>query len=551
MVARNYSSRLIIGRETRFKGLSLSGGIALGSVCLFDSHRHNRLPIFRLMDDDQVAQEKERLAEAIQVAAERIDTLYDEVHERIGLSEAEIFTAQKAILLDPSLKERTESAIENDRVNAEAAASEVLNSYIERLMAVENEYVRERAADIREIRMRLLDAFRRRAPQRECRTGNECEHLSLRVLVANELTPGMTVDLTPGQVLGFVTEQGGRNSHAAILARALGIPAVSGIKGIHERLPCGTEILVDGDQGEVIIWPTHETLSALQCELNVAPRTPEVVPPIDGLVTMANISLVSEIVDAIHAQAEGIGLYRTEFEFLAQGRRLSEDEQFERYSQVLETMAGKPVYFRLLDIGGDKPAPFLDIPHEPNPNLGYRGGRLLQGHPELLRDQARALARASAQGTVVYVMYPMIVDCDQFVALRQQFLEAVADIPNHDLRHGPMFEVPAICFQAREVLEEADFASIGANDLTQYLFAVDRDNALVAYDYNPDRPAFWKAIRLIVEAAEATGCPLSVCGEIAGETNMLAKLRAIGIRSISVSPRLIAPLRSHVLNGDV
>jgi phosphotransferase system enzyme I (PtsI) len=261
----------------------------------------------------------------------------------------------------------------------------------------------------------------------------------------------------------------------------------------------------------------------------------------------ANLSVAKQVREAVDQNAEGIGLYRTEFEFFAAKKLLTEDEQVERYSQVLKAMHGRPVYFRMLDLGGDKAADFLEFAEEQNPALGFRGSRLLLGRPELFRTQARALARASRQGRI-HVMYPMVIDLFQFRLLRKKFAEETADISQGEIRHGLMFEVPSACLDAEEILKEADFGSLGTNDLIQYLFAVDRDNELVSYDHHPDRKAFWALVRHVAHAARKHRKPLSVCGELAANPVYARKLIAAGIRTLSVSPRAITGLRIAIKN---
>ena len=267
-----------------------------------------------------------------------------------------------------------------------------------------------------------------------------------------------------------------------------------------------------------------------------------------GLKVMANINLASDVTEAIHMKAEGIGLYRTELEIIATGKLLSEDELYERYAAVVKAMKDNPVTFRVFDIGSDKPFPFLEIPTEQNPSLGWRGGRLLLGKKDLLRNQARALARASVHGTV-NVMYPMIVDLDQFIELKTVFEESIVNLPKGNLRHGVMFEVPSACLDAEEILQVADFGSIGTNDLIQYMFAIDRNNEFVAYDYKPQRPVLWKMIGLIARAAVATGKSLSICGEIAGDAVYLKYIQDLGIDTVSVSARLITSIRNEARNN--
>ena len=532
-----------IKTETRFSGLPISGGIALARVCLFNDRRHSNLPSYRVVGEGAEL-EKGRVQQAIKVAGARMDTLIQNVMDRIGPAEAQIFKAQKMILNDKTVVKQMLADIETMNLNAESTVTRTLEAYESRLLQVDDEYIQGRASDIGEVRRRLLDVLRNMNPSLQCAGEEHCQRGRNRIVVAEELTPGLTVDLDTENTRGFVSERGGPNSHAAILAKSLGIPAVSGIAGIRSKLSCGTELLLNGDTGELIVWPGEDTLARFQSVLTATVKTAEPVEPVAGLTVMANINRATEVTAAVDMLAEGIGLYRTEFEFLAAGRILSEDEQWERYSTVVRAMQGKAVYFRMLDIGGDKGAPFLKLPREENPYLGLRGSRLLLARDDLLITQARALARASAEGPV-HVMYPMIIDVEQFLKLKDLFQKATAGLSAGDIRHGVMFEVPSACLQARELLEAADFASIGTNDLIQYLFAVDRNNEFVAYDYMPDRPVFWSLMEQMAQAAQQVGRPLSVCGEIAGNAHFLAKLMELGIDTISVSPRLIPHLRQE------
>jgi phosphoenolpyruvate-protein kinase (PTS system EI component) len=321
----------------------------------------------------------------------------------------------------------------------------------------------------------------------------------------------------------------------------LGIPAVSGIEHIHDVVACGTELIVNGDTGEVILWPTAETCR--RCVAPVRPRIRVTVPePVEGLRVMANIGRAAEVKDARTMKAEGIGLYRTELEMFAAGHLLTEDEQFTRYASVVKAMDSKPVYFRMLDVGGDKPLPLVEVLKEANPSLGLRGARFLLSHPELLRTQARALARVSRLRPI-HVMYPMVIDLAQFRRLRKVFEESVADLPSGRIFHGVMFEVPSAILEARELLEAADFGSIGTNDLVQFVFAVDRNNERVAEDYFFDRPVLWKLIEDLVRTANEVGRPLSLCGELAAEPRFTERLISMGISAISVSARHIPTVR--------
>ena len=531
-------------REMRFAGLPISGGIAVARVCLFNENRHNTQAVEKVTGEG-VAHETERVRQAIRVAIEQLDELAKDVADRIGAAEAQIFVAQKMITGDRVLVGQIIQSVETLDLSAEAAIVRTLDVYETRLLDVDNDYIRERASDIGEIRRRLLGVLGNMDPAFQCFNEEHCRRGRNRVVVAEELTAGATVGLDSDRALGFVTERGGPTSHAAILARALGIPAVSGIAGIHRILSCGTELLLDGNTGLVVAWPSDDTLAEAQSRQMATASSAIAVEPVPELTVLANISRAADVDGAVSQKAEGIGLYRTEFEFLTEGRALDEDEQFERYSSVVKAMEGRPTTFRLLDIGGEKAAPFLKLPKEDNPALGLRGSRLLLKRSDLLEPQARALARASQYGTID-VLYPMIVDVDQFVRLKEHFCEAAAGLPIDRLRHGVMFEVPSACLQARELLEVADFGSIGTNDLVQYLFAVERNNDLVTYDYTVDSSIFWSVLEAISSAAARTGKTVSVCGEAASNAEFLPKLMELGLTTLSVSPRFIPILRTAV-----
>lgn len=527
--------------ETRLVGLPISGGIAVGRVCRFNEQRHSSLATYRV-SGDSVAREKERVSRAIELAAKELDTIIQNVATRLGAAEAKIFEAQKAIVGDPVLVDRIFQDLEDTLFNAETAVSRVLDDYEAQLLDLDDDYLKERATDIGEIRRRLLDMLADTALALQCADETRCQRGRGRVVVTAELTAGMTVAMDVGDIKAFVTERGGPTAHAAILARALGIPAVSGLKAIHSKLTCGTKLLVNGNTGEVIVWPNEEKIAQAAVAPGAIIGGTEAVEPVSQLTVMANISRSTEVHAAMTQQAEGVGLYRTEFEFFAAKRLLEEDEQYQRYAHVVQAMEGKRVCFRLLDIGGDKQGPPFNLPEEKNPYLGLRGSRLLLDQSELFQPQARALARVSMLGPVD-VLYPMVVDVEQFLKLRTLFQEAVGDLETGDLRHGVMFEVPSACLSARELLEVSDFGSIGTNDLIQYLFAVDRNNELVAHDYTPDKPAFWTILEQIAVAARATGKTVSICGEVANNLQLLPKMMQLGLKTFSVSPRFIPNLR--------
>lgn len=523
-------------KDTVLQGLALSKGVAVARVCRLNQKRHSNLEIYKVSGEG-IDYEIARFDRAVSVSSDRLERVRQETEATIGAPEAEIFSAHKMVLADPSLRNKVTTLIREKGINAEGAVAEVLDSYEARLRKVEDEYLRDRASDFAEIKGRLLDVLANINPEFQCGGEHHCQRGRNRIVVADELTPRMTMELDGEHIMGFVTEHGGVNSHAAILARALGIPAVSGISGAHRILKCGTELVVDGAAGKVIVNPGEETLQRVRKD-STKIRAPGPIGPVSGIEVMANISVWKEADDAVAMKAEGIGLYRTEYEFIAAGRLLDEDDQVERYRRVQEVLDGRPVTYRLFDAGGDKPLPFLDFPDEENPALGWRGARLLLGMPELMRTQVRALARVSATGPV-RVMYPMVTDVEQFRLLLSRFKEATADIDTGQIQHGVMFEVPSACLQAEALYEIADFGSIGSNDLIQYLFAVDRNNELVAADYSADAPVFWELLERLVAAAKKASKPLSICGEMAGDPVYIQRLLDCGLCSISVSSRLI------------
>ncbi len=541
-------------QEKRLSALPISEGVACAPVRLLLRDSGDYVPRYAI-DASECAQERARLGQALHAAAHNLDLLIDLVEARVGRAQANIFQAQKMIVLDEMLAREVAELIDQECINAEAACVKVLDAYEARLLELDNDYLKDRASDIGEVRRRILDMFRVERGEEEASFEVADADDELRIVVAEELMPGETVSLNARNTAGFLTERGGAASHVAILARALGIPAVSGVKNLLQEIGPKDRVLLNGATGEVIVNPARQTLNLYPALRRTAPSRFQTAPPTPGFPVMANINVAAETALVREMDAEGIGLYRTEFEFIVADRILSEDEQFERYAQVVRDMQGLPVYIRLADLGGDKAARFLSLPPEDNPALGYRGARLLLGQPELLSAQARAIARASRLGPI-HVIYPMVVDEQQFLKLRTRFMQSIHDLKTGSLSHGVMFEVPAACVCAVNLLRAADFGSIGTNDLVQYLYAVDRDNGLVSNDYNPDQPAFWKTIEFLVAAAAAAGKLLAVCGEMGGQPQFLPKLIARGIRSVSVSPRLIGLARitakraGHIINAQ-
>lgn len=530
--------------EKILKGVALSPGIAVARVCLLNDDRHSDVPDYTIASKD-VAKEIERFYKARAAAKEHVVEIAARVKLKIGEAEGGIFDAHVMILDDPQLQQDVEELIEQKRINAESAIAETLDNYEVRLLEIDDEYIRERATDFGEIKRRLLDELGEKMVA-NCGDG-QCQRGHNRIVVAEELTPQLTVDLDTDNVMGFITERGGANAHGAILARALGIPAVSGLSAIRDMVSCGMEVLVNGTSGEVVLWPRERTIVKIRETEPEQIRMPAAVDPVDGLRVMSNISMPSEVKCAVQMKSEGIGLYRTEIELITSSDAYSEDGFYESYYKVFCENQGEPIAYRMFDLGSDKQLPGLDIPDERNPALGLRGARLLLKNKELLEMQARALARVSVHGKIS-VTYPMIIDKDQFVEIKRMFNDAIAGMEYGQIKHGIMFEVPSACMQAEEIMEVADFGSVGTNDLAQYLFAVDRDNEMLADEFVPDHPVLWKMLEIVALAGKKRGKIITVCGELAGDPKYIGKLIDVGVSAVSVSVRMIPAVRNAAKN---
>ncbi len=526
--------------EKIITGVALSPGIAVARICLLNDGRHSDVPEYTI-ESKNIVTEIERFYKARATAMQNVIRVAARVRSKIGEAEGGIFDAHVMILEDPQLQEDVEHLIKEKHLNAESAIAETLDNYEVRLLEIDDEYIRERATDFGEIKRRLLDELGEKLVA-NCGDG-ECQRGHNRIVVAEELTPQLTVDLDTDSVMGFVTERGGVNAHGAILARALGVPAVSGLSKIRDMVSCGTEILINGTSGEVVLWPRERTVVKIRETEPDQLRMPTTVEPVDGLRVMSNISMPSEIKCAVAMKSEGIGLYRTEIELITGGSDYCEDCFYDSYYKVFCENQGAPIAYRMFDIGSDKKLPGLNIPNERNPALGLRGARLLMKNKDLLKMQARALARVSVHGNVS-VTYPMIVDKNQFLKIKQMFNDAISDMEYGQIKHGVMFEVPSACLLAEEIMEVADFGSIGTNDLVQYMFAVDRDNELLVDEFSPDHQVLWKMLELVSAAGKNRDKTITVCGELAGDPRYIGKLIESGVSAVSVSVRMIPAVRT-------
>ena len=534
-------------KNIEFKGLAISSGKVVSQVCVYSSSRHNAVAIRPVNSEKEVRREIGRFNEIRDACSYELDSIAGNVAKEVGKTESEIFITQKHIMNDPAIVDEITNKIRRERINVEVAIADVYTKYEEKFANLDNEYFSDRSTDIGEIRRRMLDRLSNTRPGFTCEGQEHCTRGKERVIVAEELTADMTVHMNLNHVRGIVTEHGGYSSHAAIIARSVGVPAVSGVKGIYQQVNCGDRILLDGDAGTVIIDPDEKTIRELiPIDYVVSDEVCMLSSP-PGMMAFANASMLADVQQAMDVRADGIGLFRTEISFIRAERLISEDEQYSMYAEILRLVEGRPVTFRLLDIGGDKELPFLKITKESNPFLGLRGARFLLESNEIFSSQVKALVRLSKLGKV-RILFPMVIDAVQLDKLLQAVREIIAtvEVVPENLAFGAMFEVPSACLQAESVMKKVDFASIGSNDLIQYLFAVDRNNESVSEDYNPEHPALWDVLALLSNSAKKLDKPLSICGEMAGREGMASRLLDIGITALSVSPRLIPRVRNEM-----
>lgn len=535
-------------------GIAAAPGIALGRAIVKTTEEYtvNR----KQLDKEQVAGEIDRFQNSVQTAYSELEAIKENARRDIGEEEAKIFEAHQMFLQDPEFIGATVEKIEQEQINAEAALEEVKQTFVVMFESMDNEYMRERAADLKDVSKRVLKNLL--GLQDELAAG----FAEPVILVVNDLTPSDTAQLDREKVKGFVTQIGGRTSHSAIMARTMEIPAVVGIANITSEIKTGDLVIVNGLTGEVYINPDESAVKSFE-EKRLAYQKqkeewaklvhePSLTADGKRVELVANIGNPADALQAKQLGAEGIGLFRTEFLYMGRDSFPTEEEQFEAYKQVVETMGGEsPVVIRTLDIGGDKELTYLDLPKEMNPFLGYRAIRLCLDRIDLFKTQLRALLRASSFGNLK-IMYPMIATLRE---LRQanQILEEVKTelraqaIPfNEKLEVGMMIEVPAAAMVADQLAKEADFFSIGTNDLIQYTMAADRMNQQVSYLYQPFNPALLRLIQRVIEAAHKEGKWVGMCGEMAGEETAVPILLGLGLDEFSMSATSVLRAR-HLL----
>ncbi|AOL33857.1 phosphoenolpyruvate--protein phosphotransferase [Geobacillus thermoleovorans] len=537
--------------EKTIHGIAASSGIAIAKAYRLETP-HLAAEKRTVAD---VEAEIARLEAAVAKAKEELEAIKQHALEKLGEDKAAIFAAHLLVLDDPELLNPIKEKIKTEQVNAEYALHETASFFISMFEGMNNEYMKERAADIRDVTKRVLAHLLGVTISNPSLISEEV------VIIAEDLTPSDTAQLNRQYVKGFATDIGGRTSHSAIMARSLEIPAVVGTKAITAEVQNGDIVIVDGLDGQVVVNPSPELLARYEekraryeeqkAEWAKLVDQPTVTADGVHVELAANIGTPDDVKGALANGAEGIGLYRTEFLYMGRSELPTEDEQFAAYKTVLEKMDGKPVVVRTLDIGGDKELPYLHLPKEMNPFLGFRAIRLCLEMQDMFRTQLRALLRASVHGNLK-IMFPMIATLDEFRQAKAILLEEKEallrqGVPVADgIEVGMMVEIPAAAVMADQFAREVDFFSIGTNDLIQYTMAADRMNERVSYLYQPYNPAILRLISYVIDAAHREGKWVGMCGEMAGDPIAIPILLALGLDEFSMSATSILPARAQL-----
>lgn len=536
-------------KEQRFEGVAVSHGVGIGPVFPIAESFPLDVPAF-VLPEEAVPRELERLQRALSAARSDLADLRAEVTEKVGEQDARIFMVHLELIEDRSLQKQIEQTIRNDCISAEAAVSKVIQRFCEAFERLNDAFARERAADVRDVGRRLLQNLAENgiaptnAPDRPY------------IVVTKELMPSDAARLDKKKIAGIVTQEGGKASHAAILARAYGIPAVAGIRDL-ERLveASGEDVILNGGEGLVILHPepatlekyvgTAQRIDRMRRDLAAKPALPAVTKDGTTVDIYLNIENPEDLADTELKGLAGIGLYRTEFVYMERQSFPSEDEQFEVYKQVLQRAGDAEVVFRTIDVGGDKKLPYFRVGDEDNPALGWRGYRICDEWPDMFIAQIRALLRASAFGKVS-ILLPMITTVEEIRRAAAFVVDVKADLERRkipvakDVPLGIMVEVPAAAISIDSMLREVDFVSIGSNDLIQYLLAADRNNARVSGLSNPLNPSVLRTVKTVIKAAQAAGKPVSLCGEMAGSFYCTLVLLGMGLRKFSMARHYVA-----------
>jgi phosphoenolpyruvate-protein phosphotransferase len=535
------------------KGVPVSPGVAVARAYCVDEVLARREAYHLEVGD--LSDEASRLDRACAAAARELDAIVARVNQQLGEKEAAIFQAHRLLLRDPALLGKVKSIILHRQVDARTALHEVLDEYTALFAQIHDEYLKERMTDLRDVIGRIMAQLALQDGKPLLDVGEPV------ILVAPEILPSQATAFERGRIAGIVTEAGGTNGHAAILARSLGIPAVSGLRGILRDVKTGDLVVLDGREGLVYLHPGPELEAAyrkLQREYVdirdrlIENRDQEAVSA-DGthVELLANVNGVGDAVSAAHAGASGVGLYRTEYLFLTHPTVPDEQEQLAAYREVIEAAPGHAVTIRTLDLGGDKHLPYLTQTREANPFMGWRSIRLSSAYPEFFQTQLRAILRAGLFGKVS-VLFPMISTLEEVQRLKRMVKRTSAQLRREgvafaeDVPFGVMLEVPAAALCIDAILDEVDFISIGSNDLIQYVMAADRDNPKVAHLCEPFHPAVLKILHQVIRACTEHGKPVTLCGEMAGRPRCFLALFGMGLRRLSMSPAFVPPVKELV-----
>ncbi len=539
------------------RGTGASSGIGIGKAVVVRDEKPEVVQVSISDKDKEVKRFEDVLAKITEATMEMAESLAN----KVGGKEAEILNGHVLLLSDPMLSEEIKQKIQNELVNAEFAVDSVYDMYAGMFASMDDELMQQRATDMKDLKVRILKGLLGMADVDVARLPEGS------ILVAEDLTPSMTAGLNPQTVYGIVTELGGRTSHSAILSRALEIPAVVAISGLLENIHDGDTVCFDGDKGEVVIRPDADTLAEYEKkkeayllekkELENYKGKPSVTKDGRKVEIVANIGKPEDAQRALEYDAEGVGLFRTEFLFMDRENAPTEEEQFEAYKKVATLMKDKPVIIRTLDIGGDKEIPYLGIEQDENPFLGYRAIRLcLDRKEDLYRPQLRALLRASAFGDI-RIMIPLITCVDEIREAKALIREIMGDLDreniayNKDIQVGIMIETAASSIMADVFAKEVDFFSIGTNDLTQYTMCVDRGNAKVSYLYSPLNPAVLRSLKRVITSAKEAGIMVGMCGEAAADPLLIPLLLVWGLDEFSMSASSILKSRKLVTNSSI
>lgn len=535
------------------KGIGTSIGIGIGRVLLY---KEPEIKVLKY-DISDVEEEINRLNISIDKSNKELDDIYQSTLRRVGEKETEIFLAHQMILKDPEYIREIKDKISKDKVNSEFAVHEITEGYIEIFDAMEDEYLKERLADIKDVSNRLL----RKLLNINTKDLSDIDEDS--IIVAYDLTPSDTSQINKQKVKGIVTEIGGRTSHTSIMARTMNIPAVCGVKDITQIVSEDDTLVIDGSTGDIIINPSKEEINKYHAKRYKLEKIQEELQKMKGLKSISkdgykvelagNIGTVEDIDMVIENDGEGVGLYRTEFLYMYSDKLPTEQEQFQAYKTVAEKLNKKPLIIRTLDAGGDKNISYLDIPNEMNPFLGYRAIRFCLENKDIFKTQLKAILRASNYGNIK-IMFPMISNLEE-LRKAKSILEQVKDELrdenikfDENIEIGIMVEIPAVAIQSRQFAREVDFFSIGTNDLIQYTLAVDRGNQKISNLYNQFHPAILSLIKMTIDNAHKEGIWVGMCGEVAGDEKLIPILLAMGLDEFSMSASSILKARYLIRN---